>query len=70
MENYKIFVKGMSCNHCKANVEKALQDIPGVSAVKVELEQSMAFFEGDDIDLNLIKKSIEGVGYEYGGLLS
>jgi len=70
MENYKIFVKGMSCNHCKINVEKALKEIPGISAIKVELDQSMAFFEGDDIDLNLIKRCVEGVGYEYGGLVS
>jgi uncharacterized protein len=70
MDNYKIFVKGMSCNHCKANVERALQDIPGISGVKVELDQSMAFFEGNDLDLNMIKKSIESVGYEYGGIVS
>jgi len=70
MDSYKIFVKGMSCNHCKMNVEKALQSIDGVSGIKVELDQSMAFFTGDDIDLNEIKKSIEGVGYEYGGIVS
>ncbi len=70
MENYKVFVKGMTSNHCKANVEKALQNIPGILAIKVELEQSMAFFEGKDIDMNIIKKGLESVGYEYGGIVS
>ena len=30
-------VKGMSCNHCKQAVTKALEAIPGVSDVSVDL---------------------------------
>jgi copper ion binding protein len=67
--NYKIVVKGMNCNHCKMNVENVLHTIPGISSVKVELDQSSATFEGNDLDMNEIKKSIESVGYEYGGLI-
>jgi len=67
--NYKISVKGMNCNHCKANVEKVLSDIPGIKQVIVELDQSTAFFNGINIDLNLVKSKIESVGYEYGGAI-
>jgi len=70
MESYKIFVKGMTCNHCKANVEKALKNIPAISKVEVDLDQSIAKIEGDNIDLNDVKKQIDEVGYEYGGIVS
>lgn len=29
-------VQGMSCNHCKMAVEKAVKNLPGVSAAEVE----------------------------------
>ena len=70
MESYKIFVKGMTCNHCKANVEKALNNIPAISKVEVDLDQSIAKIEGDNIDLNEVKKQLNEVGYEYGGIVS
>ena len=39
---YKI--EGMTCNHCRMHVEKALNSIEGVSAV-VTLEPPMAIIE-------------------------
>jgi uncharacterized protein len=68
-DNYIISVKGMNCNHCKMNVENALQNIPGISNIKVVLDKSIATFKGDNPDMNQVKKSIEGIGFEYGGLL-
>ena len=39
-------VKGMSCNHCKANVEKAISSIEGVEKVEVDLAKGVAYVEG------------------------
>jgi copper chaperone len=39
-------IAGMSCNHCKMAVEKALQAVPGVEKVQVDLEKKQAVIEG------------------------
>lgn len=69
MENYKIFVKGMTCNHCKMNVEKSIKSVEGVSSVEVDLDQSIAIIQGNNVDMNEIKKHIDSIGYEYGGIV-
>ncbi len=33
-------VKGLSCNHCKASVEKALRTLEGVTDAEVDLEKN------------------------------
>ena len=35
-----INITGMSCNHCKMAVEKALKAVPGVKEVEVNLERA------------------------------
>ena len=70
MEKYAIKINGMTCNHCKANVEKTLIGIQGVSKAEVNLEQSVAVIEGKNIDLEEVKKQIIGVGYRYEGVVS
>jgi uncharacterized protein len=63
-----ITVKGMTCNHCKANVEKTIKSLPEISNATVDLDRSLVHVEGDNIDLDEIKKRVEEVGYEYGGI--
>lgn len=66
--NYKVFnVSGMNCNHCKANVEKNLSALENISSVQVDLNNSRVTLTGTDIDMNQIKSTIEGIGYEYKG---
>jgi len=66
-----ISVKGMSCNHCVMSVTKALEAIPGVSSVKVDLLSGRASFEeagpGAPVDLAVVKKAIEKIGFEVVG---
>ena len=58
-------INGMSCNHCKMNVEKALSSIDGVTKVEVSLENKNAVIESTkEIDNNKIKEVIEEAGYE------
>lgn len=63
-------VEGMTCNHCKANVENAIKQVPGVKRVEANISNSIAIVEGDNINPDEIKKSVEGVGYEYGGIVN
>ena len=60
-----IKIKGMSCNHCVMAVTKALGQIEGVTAVKVDLEKGEAQFdETSPVDMGLIRAGIAKAGYE------
>lgn len=63
-----ITVKGMSCEHCRMSVTKALSALPGVSNVKVDLLSGQASFdEANPIDPAVVKKAIEKIGFEVVG---
>ncbi|MDT8400414.1 MAG: permease [Bacteroidales bacterium] len=57
-------VKGMTCNHCKQNVENAASSVEGVESVAVDLTRGRLSVSGRDIDLEKIKSNIRSVGYE------
>lgn len=60
----KIHVEGMSCGHCSARVEKALNAIEGVTA-RVDLEAKTAFVQTTgDVSDEVLKKAIVDAGYE------
>ena len=61
----KFKINGMMCNHCKANVEKALSEIEGVHSVYVELSEGTAYLEGENIDAEKVISTINRLGYEY-----
>ncbi|HID70055.1 MAG TPA: heavy-metal-associated domain-containing protein [Desulfobacterales bacterium] len=58
-----ISIKGMSCPHCVASTKKALEEIPGISNVEVNLEKAEATYDGD-VDVNVIKDAITKIGFE------
>ena len=55
----------MMCNHCKANVEKALANIDGVTAVRVDLGEGIAYIDGKNVDRDKVIATIKELGYEY-----
>ena len=57
-----LMIEGMSCAHCSARVENALNAIEGVQA-KVELKKKRAIVETDVADDVLIK-AVEDAGYK------
>ena len=62
-----IKIKGMSCQHCVMAVTKALQEVPGLSRVNVDLQNGSATLEhGRPIDMNLVKSAVEREGYQIG----
>jgi uncharacterized membrane protein YraQ (UPF0718 family)/copper chaperone CopZ len=63
-ENIKtIWVGGMTCNHCKANVENSIKSAEGVEEVSVDLTTGKVNITGKSVDLGKIKSGIENIGY-------
>ncbi|MCR5180411.1 MAG: SO_0444 family Cu/Zn efflux transporter [Bacteroidaceae bacterium] len=56
-------VDGMSCNHCKANVEKAIRGVEGVTDVEVDLASGTATVQGNHDHAALIAR-VDSFGYE------
>ena len=55
-------ISGMSCNHCKANVERAIRGVEGVEAVEVDLTTGIATVTGPHDSDKLIRR-IDEFGY-------
>ena len=60
-----IKIDGMMCGHCKANVEKSIGAIAGVSEVIVDLaaKQATVTFDSDVASLDSIKAAVTDAGY-------
>ena len=54
-------IEGMMCAHCSGRVEKALNDLPGVTAA-VNLEAGTASVTGDAPD-DVLTKAVTDAGY-------
>ena len=63
-----IHIEGMSCMHCSARVEKALNALEGVQA-KVDLEKKLALVQlTKDVPDDTLQKAVEDAGYEVKGI--
>lgn len=60
---WTLTVKGMSCNHCKANVEKAILKVEGVERVEINLADGQTVVYGV-CDKEAVRKSVEAIGFE------
>lgn len=59
-------VEGMSCNHCKMSIEKALKRLEGVSAAEVNLAAKLVqvTYDPDRVNVDMIRETITEEGYE------
>jgi len=59
-------VEGMSCSHCVAAVNNAVNSLDGISNVEVDLEGKSVTVDYDDdkVALDTIKEAIEDQGYD------
>lgn len=58
-------VEGMMCAHCQAHVQKALEGVPGVSAVTVDLESKKATVElAQEVADDVLAAAVKEAGYE------
>lgn len=58
-------VSGMTCNHCVANVEKNLKKINNIELVVADLTNQTVKIKGENIDLSLVKQTVEDLGYGF-----
>lgn len=66
-ENQVIYrIDGMSCNHCKNSVEKALKALDNIENVEVILGKKEAVVTGAPND-EIVKKTVEELGFEFKG---
>lgn len=56
-------VTGMTCNHCKMNIEKFVSKIEGVTSVEADYEKNTVKVEGNP-DWNEVKEIIGKLGYK------
>ncbi len=62
-----IQVNGMTCQHCKMNVEMNLKKLDFITGVTANPDTGRVEIEGENVDLNLVKETVEGIGYQYAG---
>jgi len=56
-------ITGMNCQHCVKAVTEALQAVPGVARVEVDLGTGQAQVEGD-ADAQALVAAVQAAGYE------
>ena len=56
-------ISGMTCNHCKANVERAIRSVAGVEDVTVDITTGMATVTGEH-DPEEVMERVKSYGYE------
>lgn len=59
----KLKVDGMSCEHCKSAVERALSEVLGVEDVEVSLDGGFAVVRGS-ADPDRLVEAVKEAGYE------
>ena len=60
-----IKINGMRCAHCSGSVTKALEDIDGISNVKVDLGKGEATFtESHPVPPSTVREAITKIGFE------
>ena len=61
-------VTGMTCGHCVSAVEREVSRIPGVAAVKVDLDSQTVLVTSDEaLDEAVLEAAITEAGYELVG---
>lgn len=62
----EIQVTGMSCQHCVAAVTRALEAVPGVGSVLVDLDSGLARVQGE-AEAAALERAVIDAGYGVGG---
>lgn len=65
MKETTLTVEGMTCNHCKAAVEGALNELNGVESATVSLqEHRVDVIHQDSVLLEAMVEAVEEQGYD------
>jgi uncharacterized membrane protein YraQ (UPF0718 family) len=60
-------VEGMTCNHCKSNVENGLKELSQVTEVLADPAKDLVTVQAGSITDDRIKQTIEKLGYSFRG---
>jgi copper ion binding protein len=61
-------VVGMTCGHCVNAVTEEVAQLPGVTAVDVDLASGGLIVTSDaPVDMNAVRAAVEEAGYEVAG---
>lgn len=68
-ETVELKVQGMTCDHCKASVEKAMKEIDGVQSAEVNLDKGTVTvtYDPEKVDFDHFTEAIDDAGYEFIG---
>lgn len=66
MQEVVLGVSGMSCNHCKAAVTRALSGLSGVQSVDIDLASGRVKvqYDGAQVTVAALKGAITEAGYD------
>jgi copper chaperone CopZ len=56
-------IEGMSCGHCVMHVKSALEDLPGVTDVQVDLLKKNAMVTGEGLADAVLSRAVADAGY-------
>ncbi|HHX01033.1 MAG TPA: heavy-metal-associated domain-containing protein [Firmicutes bacterium] len=61
----KVYIEGMSCQHCVNRVKDALNAVEGIAVINVDLDNNVAMIEVPPfMDEVKIKDAVSEAGYE------
>ncbi len=69
MNEMKVKVLGMNCNHCKINVETGLKKIQGIDFAVADIVNGEVTIKGASVDPAAVQSAVEELGYTYRGVI-
>ncbi len=69
MNEVRIKVLGMNCNHCKINVENRLKKISGIDVAIADIINGEVSIKGTALNLAAVQSAVEEMGYFYQGVV-
>jgi len=64
MDKITLQVEGMSCNHCKMSVEKAVKELGGEASVNLAEKTVTVSYDSAKTNLDDIITELEDLGYD------
>lgn len=63
MEKLEIQASNIKCGGCVSNIEQGLNNVAGISEVKIDIETNIISLQGENLDEVLISQKLTELGY-------
>ncbi|WP_227998660.1 heavy-metal-associated domain-containing protein [Nocardia australiensis] len=68
MTEHRYTVLGMACDHCAASIAEALEHLPGVTSIAVDVDtDSVTVISTGNLDRADVHAAVDSAGYELAG---